>query len=170
MQKPITKPIGSSMKTAPVLTKPGNATHQKPTVTTKPAQGGITKPTVTPKLGSQLGSKAGIGGIPRPGFSHKPNFQYAHKHGVKFGKGYFYRGGHHRHWTKSFFWGQQRAWCYWCPSTCGWYYWQAQHQCFYPVHQIHMLPANGGAAPIGGLPIDPPTNGDPIQESFQPEE
>jgi hypothetical protein len=136
-----------------------------PKLATSPLTGGIPKTTGTPKTGT----KSGTGITHRPGFAHKPNFQHAQKHGVKFGHGYFYRGGHHRHWTKSFFWGQHRAWCYWCPSTCGWFYWQAQHNCFLPVSCIQTFPAMG-AAPITGLPIQPPEGGDPILDSFPPNE
>lgn len=91
-------------------------------------------------------------------FHHaKPTFHYAKAHGTSFRHGYYYRGSHHRHWTYKYYWGRHRAWCYWCPSTCCWYYWHGGQSVFYPVSYIdEALPPAVAAAPVTETPNLPP--------------
>jgi hypothetical protein len=70
--------------------------------------------------------------------------QYAANFGVKFKRGTFYRGLNHRHWSARHFNPRWRTWFWYCPSTCGWYYWCGDKSCYLPCNMISSYPPEQG--------------------------
>ena len=91
-----------------------------------------------PKGGSHGGSMGKSG-------SHS----YHMEHGTKFKGGYFYKGKDHYHWTYRYWYGKYGCYTYYCPSTCGWYYWYPQDSCYYPVTYIVTATPVREVAPVG---------------------
>jgi hypothetical protein len=55
-------------------------------------------------------------------------------HGVKSRFGwYFYKGRRHHHWSHRYWSRRYRCYCYYCPSTLGWYYWSEPSTSYFPV-------------------------------------
>jgi hypothetical protein len=58
---------------------------------------------------------------------------YHLSYGTRFSHGYYYHGRHHYHWGHRYYHHRYRCWCYWCPSTRGYYYYYRRHNRFYPM-------------------------------------
>ena len=77
---------------------------------------------------------------------------YATNYGVKFKRGIYYKGLYHTHWSARYFHPRWRTWCWYCPSTCCWYYWCGVKECYLPVVVITSYPpaeADGETVPPG---------------------
>ncbi len=92
--------------------------------------------------GSQYKSSSHYGSQFKSG-SHYGSGRYSNYHsqyGTRFSKGYYYSGRNHSHWTYRCFWSQYGCDCYWCPSTCCWYYFCEPRDCYLPVNCITAAP------------------------------
>jgi hypothetical protein len=77
---------------------------------------------------------------PATGMS-KPGEKYHLKYGTSFAGGICYQGRNHYHWTYSGYSSRYGCICYWCPSTCRYYYWYEPARCYYPVTYYKCAPA-----------------------------
>jgi hypothetical protein len=91
---------------------------------------------------AQAGPKGNGGG------SHSSS-SYHMTHGTKFKGGYFYKGKEHSHWTHRYWYGRYGCYTYYCPSTCGWYYYYPKQECYYPVSYITTATPVAQPAPVG---------------------
>jgi hypothetical protein len=71
---------------------------------------------------------------------------YAATYGVKFSKGVYYKGHHHKHWAKSYWSPKWKTRFFYCPSAVAWYYWYAPKACYYPVGYMNEAPPVVGKA------------------------
>jgi hypothetical protein len=55
-----------------------------------------------------------------------------HGYDYKFKKGFDYKGYCHN-WSYSCWSPKYHCYCYYCPSSCLWYYWNETSCCYYPV-------------------------------------
>ncbi|HXG12792.1 MAG TPA: hypothetical protein VNK04_23740 [Gemmataceae bacterium] len=58
---------------------------------------------------------------------------YLVKHAKKCHFGWCYPGSYHCHWGHCCWSPVYGCTIYWCPYTCGYFYWCAPHGCYYPV-------------------------------------
>ena len=65
---------------------------------------------------------------------------YASTYGVKFKRGFFYRGLNHQQWSACYFLPKWKIWCWYDPCTYDWYYWCGDKSCFLPVLVIVEYP------------------------------
>jgi hypothetical protein len=71
----------------------------------------------------------------------RPNYANYHlTHGKVFSGGYCYPGKNHTHWAYHGWSKKYRCECYWCPSTCQYYYWCEPQACYYPVTYYDAAP------------------------------
>jgi hypothetical protein len=94
--------------------------------------------TLTPTQGANAGG-------PRGG-SRGNHSSYSQSRGTSFSHGHYYSGRDHYHWTYRYYWQRYGCDCYYCPSTCGWYYWCEPRCCYYPVSYINYAPPSSSAA------------------------
>ena len=73
--------------------------------------------------------------------SSKLGERYHLKYGSTFAGGICYKGRHHCHWAYSGYSSRYGCICYWCPSTCCYYYWYEPADCYYPVTYYQYAPA-----------------------------
>jgi hypothetical protein len=66
-------------------------------------------------------------------------------HGKAFKGGYCYPGKNHTHWTYHGYSKKYGCECYWCPSTCQYYYWCESATCYYPVSYYQYAPCSSPA-------------------------
>jgi hypothetical protein len=81
--------------------------------------------------------------------SHHSYHDYHMTHGTKFKDGYFYKGHDHYHWTHRYWWGKYGCYTYYCPSSCCWYYWYQQDNCYYPCSYVGSATPVAETAPVG---------------------
>jgi hypothetical protein len=74
---------------------------------------------------------------PSRGYGYGMGRSYHETRGEKFSHGYFYRGRDHFHWTYRYFWSRYGCDCFYCPSTCCWYYWYEPKGCYFPTSYIN---------------------------------
>jgi hypothetical protein len=86
---------------------------------------------------------------------------YSVTYGKTFSGGIYYAGKSHNHWSYQCYWSKYGCNCYWCPSTCCYYYWYEPAGCYYPISYITVktpvyvsISATYGSPPAGipGLP------------------
>jgi hypothetical protein len=122
--------------------KPGH----KPVTTHKPAPGykpGY-KPTYKPAY------KPGYAAYKPVTVSKAVASRYAYTRGVKFSKGYYYKGRAHYHWSKRYWSPKWRSWFFYDPSVSGWYYWSGARACYYPASYITTVAPSGYVLPAPG--------------------
>jgi hypothetical protein len=99
---------------------------------------------------TQAASKGGNKGDNKGGNSGHVSHNYHIDHGSRMRDGrYFYRGRDHHHWTYRYWYGRYGCYCYYCPSTCCWYYWYQKDDCYYPVSYINTATPVFERAPVG---------------------
>ena len=115
--------------------------------------------------------------------SHHGHHHHAHHH---------HHGHHHQHyrnwdyrsWSSYCWYPRYGCYCYYCPTSCGWFYYYEQDRCYLPITQVAQYPptnvnvnvnnnnnqnviGGGGvpALPVGAAPISggltPPLPGGP---------
>lgn len=89
--------------------------------------------------------------------------QYASTYGVKFKGGFYYKGKSHQHWAYRCYSKPYRCWCWYCPSTCGWYYWCGTRDSYLPVSYIQVAPPAKAESQQPGE-ADLPPEGDKVQD------
>ena len=100
----------------------------------------------TAEAGPQGGSKGGGSHMSSSHGSH----DYHTSHGSKMKDGsYSYKGRDHHQWTYQCWSKKYGCQCYYCPSTCCWYYWYAPSCCYYPCSYAPTCPPTPCAAPAG---------------------
>jgi hypothetical protein len=78
--------------------------------------------------------------------------RYAYTRGIKFGKGYYYKGKAHYHWSKRYYSSKWRSWFFYDPSVRVWYYWSGTRTAYYPVSYINTVAPSGYVLPAPGQP------------------
>jgi len=84
-------------------------------------------------------------------------------HGLKTKAGHVvYKGYGHRHWTRRHYSRAWRCWCWYCPSTDGWYYWCGSRY-YLPVQFLVTIAPKEVA--IDADPCDLPPDGIEVPEA-----
>jgi hypothetical protein len=93
---------------------------------------------------------------------------YAATHGLKTKGGtVVYKGQGHRHWTRRHYSPAWRCWCWYDPSTDGWFYWCGVRGYYLPVQCLcTVAPSRTDAEAVAG--DLPPCGGDvPVAEGVE---
>jgi hypothetical protein len=85
---------------------------------------------------AMLGGAAAAEGPP-PSSDGKP---YHLVHGIKFSKGYYYKGKNHSHWSHQYHWSKYDTMAYFDPGLQTWYYYAEDRDAYLPVSLIKVAP------------------------------
>jgi hypothetical protein len=77
--------------------------------------------------------------------------QHSRGHGQKFtghkhGNHWRFHGREGHYWSRTRWSKRYGCECYYCPTTCGWYYWCAPQSCYMPVSCYQQYPSGGATA------------------------
>jgi len=149
--------------------EPNNPSPQPTKPPTHPDRRPVSPGKVPQPTPRQLGGTGGVRALKQPEFVKGPNgvqlrtANYAGTYGVKTKGGtLLYKGKDHRQWTRKHYSQAWKCWCWYDPSTGGWYYWSGANGYYQPVSCLTTsaptpmdqdaaaddLPPDGGDVPV----------------------
>jgi hypothetical protein len=94
---------------------------------------------------------------------------YHQVHGTRFSHGYYYRGIHHRHWSRTVWSARHRCYFFYDPWCRAYFYWCRPAGCYFPVSYFKTAPPDGSDTPPAPAPMPEPGPVDEDSPAPEPE-